>query len=533
MNPAYNATFAENSLFDLADAEFCQLKTDLVSPAWMSQSHGAAERLLTTRIREVVRQLFQAYVSLRGQAEPLHAVVGVDERERTHVRAGETRHLETTFGPIEVERTAFSGRGLSSLFPVDADLNLPSHRFSHEVERLVARSVAELSFDGTAKHIEDSTGADVAKRQVESITRRAAADFHSFYEARKWTPASQEDTGPFLVLSFDQKGVVVRTNDLRGRTRKIAENRTQRFRAVHNRDGKKHWRGRKRMAMVATVYTIQADCRTPEDVVRGLRRLQDVVDRRCRIVRPELKRVWASVEQDPADVTAEAFDEALERDPNQSKHWLVLVDGDPDLCKWVRQAAEERGVKVTLVLDIIHVLQYLWGAAQDICGTDNAAIESWVLPRLTRILEGGVSNVVAGMNRAATKRGLKARQRARIDKCADYCLSRKTMMGYGKLLATGAPIATGVIEGTCKHLIATRCDKSSARWSASGADAVLRLRAIHLSGDFDEYWAFREAAELRRNHTSQYAPNAAPRLQMPTKTGNVVPFARPKNRRSK
>jgi hypothetical protein len=533
LNPGYKKQLGDDTTFGAADAELDKLKTDLVSPSWLGWSHGQVERELTVRIREVVRHLFQAHITLRAHAEPICAVIDANGCEKTHVRTAKSRMLETTFGSIDVTRTAFASRDTGAVYPVDADLNLPSHRFSHEVERLVARTAADLSYEGTAAHIEATTGADVAKRQIESITRRAAADFQAFYEARRWTPESQEDTGPFLVLSFDQKGVVVRTSELRDRTLKIAMNRTPRLRAVHNRDGKKHWRGKKRMAMVAAVYTIGPDCRTPADVVRGLRRLQDVGSRSHRTVRPELKRVWASLGQEPFDVVTEAFDDALKRDPAQSKQWLVLIDGDPDLRKWVLQAAEARGVKVTLVLDIIHVLQYLWGAGRDLCGDTNDVIEHWVLERLTRVLSGKISDVVAGMNRAATKLGLKRSQRAGVDKCAEYCLKRKDLMRYGPLLATGAPIATGVIEGTCKHLIANRCDKSGARWSIRGADAVLRLRAIKLSGDFDDYWAFHEGQEMLRNHTSRYAGNVIPVLAPFGRRTNVVRLRAGGTRRSK
>jgi hypothetical protein len=83
-------------------------------------------------------------------------------------------------------------------------------------------------------------------------------------------------------------------------------------------------------------------------------------------------------------------------------------------------------------------------------------------------------------------------------------------MRYGDALGRGFPIATGVIEGACRHLARDRLDCCGARWSVVGAEAILKLRALRLSGDFDEYWGFHLAREHERNHRSNYADNIVP-----------------------
>jgi hypothetical protein len=123
-------------------------------------------------------------------------------------------------------------------------------------------------------------------------------------------------------------------------------------------------------------------------------------------------------------------------------------------------------VKITLVLDFIHALEYLWKAAHVFFDEGTPEIEAWVLEQLERMMEGRIGHVVAGMTRMATVRGLSAKERAPVDKAASYLLkrSRKEMMRYDELLALGAPIATGVIEGACRHLISDRMDPTGARW---------------------------------------------------------------------
>lgn len=143
-----------------------------------------------------------------------------------------------------------------------------------------------------------------------------------------------------------------------------------------------------------------------------------------------------------------------------------MVDGDKKITRRVRAEARRRGVKITLVLDFIHALEYLWKAAHVFFDEGTPEIEAWVLEQLERMMEGRIGHVVAGMTRMATVRGLSAKERAPVDKAASYLLkrSRKEMMRYDELLALGAPIATGVIEGACRHLISDRMDPTGARW---------------------------------------------------------------------
>jgi len=101
---------------------------------------------------------------------------------------------------------------------------------------------------------------------------------------------------------------------------------------------------------------------------------------------------------------------------------------------------------------------------------------------------------------------------------ADYVwLPKATLLTFEELtrvtrvcLGLGVPIATGVIEGACRHLVCDRLEITGARWRLERAEAILRLRALSASGDFDEYWQFHEAEEWRQNHASKYAGDLVP-----------------------
>ena len=144
------------------------------------------------------------------------------------------------------------------------------------------------------------------------------------------------------------------------------------------------------------------------------------------------------------------------------------------------------------------------------------SLEDWVGSRLLNILQGYASSVAAGIRRSATLRGLTRQQREAADTCADYLLHHACYLRYHEYLAAGLPIATGVIEGACRHLVKDRMDLTGARWSLAGAEAVLRLRALRASGDFDEYWRFHEAQEYQRNHAALYADRTVPPTRKPS-----------------
>ena len=230
--------------------------------------------------------------------------------------------------------------------------------------------------------------------------------------------------------------------------------------------------------------------------------------------------MWASVAKGPEEVFREAFVEALSRDPDRKKTWVAVVDGNATQIEILGKLAAEFGVTLVIVLDIIHVIEYLWDAAHVLFKDGTPDAEEWVTERLHRILWGESSRVAAGMRRSATFKNMPAKKRKAIDACARYLLNHTALLRYHEFLAAGFPIASGVIEGACRHLIGDRMDITGARWSLQGAEAVLRLRSLRASGDFEEYWRFHEAQEADRNHAALFAVPI-----MPTDTSAGVALA--------
>jgi hypothetical protein len=391
---------------------------------------------------------------------------------------------------------------------MDAVLNRPSGYYSHGIRRLVAEHAAKDSFEEVIAEVEAVTGCALPKRQVEELAMAAAADFEAYYVQ---SPVELSAFGPraHVVLSFDGKGIVVRREDLREATRKAAE---QGSRKLKKRLTKGEKRNRKRMAEVATVYAVDPFVRDAEDVIRELRSAREVAQRRPK---PALKRVWASVVRDMREVIDEAFCHARRLDPNLERHWVVVVDGNKDQIRAVRKAAKRHGVCIVLIVDLMHVLEYLWKAAYCFHAEGTQEAQAWVTERLRALLLGhDPGHVAAGMRRSATRQNLAAPARKPVDACARYLINNRSWLDCPTALCHGFPISTGVVEGACRYLVKDRMDRTGARWSLPGAEAVLRLRALRTSGDFNDYWQFHLEQELHRNHLSLYA-DAQPPDPMP------------------
>ena len=496
---------AERSVYAAADTCYGGMVSFLKSGEAKGLTESQLERTVEERIRELARRLIQAHVEERGRGEVVSEVRGSDdvvrERERVHERG-----LQTIFGEVRVSRVGYGADGAESLHPLDAELNLPEELYSLEVRRRTAEEAAKQSFDETVTSLERLTGTTVGKRQVEELVQRAAVDFDAFYALRSAKAQPQKSTGSILVISADGKGVVMLPRDLREATRKAAQKASFK---LEKRLTKGEKRDRKRMATVATVYTVGPHERTPEDVVRSMAPHEEAP--RSPRPRPESKRVWASLERTPEEVIEDAFREASSRDPDRKKVWVALVDGNKPQLAILKALARKHKVRLTIVLDVMHVAEYLWDASLVFHPETSKQREEWVSERLLGVLSGRASLVAAGMRRSATRRRLED-SREPVDRCADYLLEYKPYLRYDRYLAKGLPIATGVVEGACRHLICDRMD-GGARWSLGGAEAVLRLRSLRSSGDFDEYWTYHEAQEYQRNHLARYAGCKVPSIR--------------------
>ena len=375
-------------------------------------------------------------------------------------------------------------------------LNLPEEKHSHGLRKLTAIESTRGSFAQAGEAVERATGVRIGKRQLEQLAQAAAADVDSFYAAARPGPRPESD---LLVLTADGKGIPMRPEALRETTGKAAAGSRHKL-ATRLSPGEKT--GRKRMAELGCVYDATPVPRTPADIITRPGSRSDLKRRRGPVA--DGKWLTASVTDDIPLVIADVFDEATRRDPGHQRTWVALVDGNRTQIEAIKAEAARRQVTVHIVVDFIHALEYIWKAVWSFFDPGDPDAEDWVAARATKILEGKASQVAAGIRRRATTYGYTGSERDGADNCAAYLTAKAPYLDYATALAEGWPIATGIIEGACRHLVADRLGITGARWGLDGAEAILKLRAVIANGDFDRYWRHHLRKEHERVHHARY-----------------------------
>jgi hypothetical protein len=389
---------------------FSAMESYLMSNDAKSLTHSELEREIEKRGRELMRSLLQAHLDTRSPGEATDLVRDAAGEMQSRAQLHD-RQLETIFGTVTVSRTGYGAEGKPSLHPLDGALNLPLDKYSHEVRRRVAIEAAKNAFDEGVQTLETYTGAHVPKRQFEELVDRAAQDFEGFYERRQASARAAPSTGSILVLTVDGKGVVMRPEDLREATRRAAAKRKETFTARLSQGRRLH---AKRMASVAAVYTIEPFVRTPEDILAPVENAPKELHR----PRPEHKRVWASLERTPEEVITAMFDEAEHRDPRHQKTWVALVDGNLTQLEILQKLAQQREISLRILVDYIHVAQYMWQAALAFYPGEAEKQDAWVGSHLLEVLRGKAGHVAGGMRRSATLQAMTATERKPVDDCA-------------------------------------------------------------------------------------------------------------------
>jgi hypothetical protein len=415
------------------------------------------ERLVVEESRKTGLGALQLALDAQADAEvPLPGLTGADG-ERRGCRERSATTVVTMLGPVRVRRIAYRSRekGVADLHWRDAVLNLPPCGYSWQLQKLAEMACRAGSFQDGHDLVLAATGVSAGKRQLEEILARAAGDAEAFAQDRP-VPDPPVIAGPdgqerpaVLGMSADAKGVAMRPDALRADTARKAAKRDKKG---GKRLGSGEKQAKKRMAETGAVF----DCLPPDGPARTP---QDIMLRPPgqppRTPRAVNKWYTCGITAACADVIALVMAEADRRDPGRERDWLALVDGNAHQIGCFQAEAARRGKPVTILIDFIHVLEYLWKAA--LCFTppgDTRATEDQVTAWGLDILAGNSRAVTADITaRAAADPPRPGGEHEKnIRKTTHYLQAKEPFLGYPAALASGWPIATGIIEGACRHI---------------------------------------------------------------------------------
>ena len=233
--------------------------------------------------------------------------------------------------------------------------------------------------------------------------------------------------------------------------------------------------GIKKMAEVVAVADFTPAVRVPQDIAAPQARRKEQPGPQARD-----KWVFASITGSIEALIGLAYDQADHRDPLRVRQRIFLVDGNKQQITAINAHAEARGLKVPVFIDYIHVSDYIGKAAAALHPGDPQAAREWADGQLLRVLHGRAQPVAATLKSVAAKTRAKPRTRqldlTDVDKAVTYLSNNHQYMRYDKALATGWPIATGMIEGACPFVIEDRFGITGARWSPTAPKSSSRTK---------------------------------------------------------
>jgi hypothetical protein len=433
------------------------------------------------------------FLTLAGDGDMGETVRGDDGQEWQRLQQPHSRRYVSIFGIFLLERVVYGSREGQKIefVPLDNRLHLPAEVYSYLLQDWSQGLCVESAFGQVSATLERMLALKMSVDGLERTNEAMAEPVADYRLHRPKPPTATE--GELLVASGDGKGIVMR--------RSAADPAPK----AHRSKGEKA--SQKQMAMVASVYSVDRFVRTPEEVVAALFRDPREEDDKPERPKPQHKRVMASLPQVDETGTEHAAvdiihewmkDELIERN-RQDHQWqrpmVFLYDGQESL--WDARAAHLPAVGVD-ILDLLHVTPRLWQAAHVFHREGSAAAEQFARERCLRVLEGRVEGVIRGLREMATKHGLTGGKKKTITQICGYLEKNRDRMRYDEYLAAGYPIASGVIEGACRHLVKDRMERAGMHWTPRGAQAMLDVRSIYVDGDWEGYQTYRIDQERRR-----------------------------------
>lgn len=436
------------------------------------------ERAVWQKVLRIGRHCLGQFFALHGTGD-LGETVAVEGQEWRRLEGLHARRYVSIFGEFRLQRTVYGSRDGQKIefAPLDNRLQLPRSDFSYVLQDWDQALCVEEAFGQAASTVARILGLKQSVASLEHMNRDMAEQAESYLLTRPLPPAADE--GEIMVASADGKGIVMRRDP------------DDPAPPAHRTKGEKA--SRKRMATVGTVYSVGRYVRAPEQVLAAL--FRDEPEPSPDRPRPQHKQVWASLLQDQGGLSGQAAVftwlnwELRLRNPGQGKETVYLCDGQEALWQAVAEELPDRNA--VQVLDLLHVTPRLWKAAHVFHRERSEAAEAFVRERLLRVLQGKAAGVVRGLREMATKHALTGSKKKAIRDICGYLQHNLARMRYDEYLAAGYPIASGAVEGACRHLVKDRMERAGMHWTAGGAQAMLDVRSIFVSGHWDDYQSYR------------------------------------------
>jgi hypothetical protein len=466
---------------------------------------AAAERAILRWVLALGLQLLKRFF-IRCDDEVRKAGAPMDSSGRKAAFKGRSNRLyQSVFGMIDIARNKYYSVDDKSMCPLDAKLNLPAGQLSFVLSDWLGSTACEEDFRESTALLNKVLGLDLNHMQSHRNLKLLGAEVGGYY-AEKGPPDAQTE-GSYLAIEVDGKGVRV-----------VEPERAEATAAVEGEKArlmKGQKRGHKRIATLALMFSFNPFPRTKEEMLKTLHKKwtkeesavhMEVVKELGERPREARNTHCMAFLLDQAEAIAYGVRNLMLRDLSGEKPIIALVDGGNGLEDAIRNGLETEGMGHRLeavILDIIHVIEYLWVAANAILGENAHNRLKWIETHILMILDSKVAEVVDVLQKHHDKAGTTKSACKAIMRTIHYYQNHGHKMDYKDYLAKGFPISTGLVEGACGHLVKDRMERSGMQWTIEGAQAELDARAVKRNGDWDHF--IHKIEEANRERYDSYA----------------------------
>jgi len=427
--------------------------------------------------------ILSRHIKLEEQGSP--QVSGVLKNKGLCFRA-----YGSIFGEMAVPHRKYHIVGQGTYYPLDEELALPPEKHSYVLQDWMSRGSTELDYRQSVELLNEILGLNLNGVQSKYHSNELGKQVDDFYDAQAVVEVATDN---YLCVEWDGKGVPI-----------IKEAQADSKTSVVARLKKGQKRGVKKMATVSVVSDFKPKIRSKDSIIRGLFKSPlTPLERKKKELALEVvhspnnnwhehihRRAFLAQQDEAIDY---GLGLAKKRMQGKDVPIVALVDGGPGLEDSIRAKLKAQHMEHQLayiILDIVHVSEYVWKAGNAILGESSELRTAWVRTVLSDILDGEIAQVIDDLKDNLEKTNLSESAKKLLKKTITYFTNHQHKMDYKTYLDKGMPVSTALVESSCGHLVKDRMERSGMRWSMQGAQNMMDARAAKKNGDWADFMEF-------------------------------------------
>ena len=403
----------------------------------------------------------------------------------------ETRQYLSIFGQLEVERPSYWDKDLGKIHPTDSELSLPLSSFwSYNIEEIVGENASESDYKESVRVMNKLLDLGLSGKSSERNIGHIGVEVAAYYASK----VVEKSVLPICFsASFDGKGVP------KIKPKVASKEDTN----PKKRLGKGEKKGIMEMATVSVTSSFTPKKRSVDSIISSL------MGSPLSKVESDKQEIKDADKQDNKwhkDIHRRAFlanqNKAIEYGLNRIKEsmghaqsrFVVPIDAgvglEDKVLGWVKENKMEDQFD-GIILDIIHVSEYVWDAATAIFGEKSPSKSPWVRGVLVDVLNSKTTKVIKDLKRINNQNKLSETKQKQVEKTITYFTNHQHKMDYKTFIEKGYPVSSALVEAACGHLVKERMEQSGMRWSSQGAQNIMDMRAVKLNDDMEDFMDFR------------------------------------------